>query len=219
MSVIAEFTIKSSEFILGQVLARGPDTHVEMERVVPASGRPMPYLWISDTDLTAFERAVRSSEYVKKLHAVDVVGDRALYRVEWDEHIESLIYGMAQTNATILTAEGNEDWLFRIRFDDHSGLTAFHNFCNSHDISLHLNHVFTLSDEQPGGYTFDLTDSQRRALVTAVREGYFEVPRGTTLGKVGEKLGVTEQSASESVRRGADKVLKKVLLDRSVHDY
>jgi hypothetical protein len=35
---------------------------------------------------------------------------------------------------------------------------------------------------------------------------------------VGEKIGVTEQSASESVRRGANKVLRKVLLAQSADD-
>ncbi|MDS0282243.1 helix-turn-helix domain-containing protein [Haloarcula onubensis] len=218
MSVIAEFTIKSSEFILGQVLARDPGTHVEMERVVPASGRVMPYVWVHDGDFEAFEESVRSSDYVQALTALDIVGESALYRVEWAEDVESLIYGMAETNASILSATGNETWLFRIRFDDHGGLTDFHNFCTDHGIKFQLNRVYTLADRQEGGYSFDLTDAQRRTLVTAVERGYFEVPRRATLGDIGEDLGITEQSVSENVRRGADKVLKGVLLAASVSD-
>lgn len=218
MSVIAEFTIDSDEFLLGQILALDPDTHVEMERVVPASGRVMPYVWVRGGNLAAFETAIRASDSVRSLTALDVVEDSALYRVEWDEQVESLIYGMAQTNATILEATGNERWRFRIRFDDHSGMTDFHNYCTSHDIQFQLNRVYTLTEDQSGSYSFDLTDAQRRALVTAVEGGYFEVPRRTTLGDVGEQLGVTEQSASESVRRGANKVLRKVLLAPSAED-
>jgi predicted DNA binding protein len=219
MSVIAEFTIQSSEFILGQVLARDEDTRVEMERVVPASGRVMPYLWVRRADFEEFEAAIRSSEYIKSLTALDVVGNSTLYRVEWDEHVESLIFGIAKTNATILDAGGNEQWLFRIRFDDHSDMTDFHNYCTSHDIQFHLNRVYTLSEEQTGGYAFELTDAQRISLVEAVEGGYFEVPRRTTLGEIGEELGITEQSASENVRRGANKVLKKVLLEQSAVDF
>lgn len=218
MTVIAEFTIDSSEFILGQVLARDPETHVEMERVVPASGRVMPYVWVRDGNFEDFEASVRSSEYVKSLTALDVLGGSALYRVEWAEDVESLIYGMAQTNASILSATGNERWLFRIRFDDHSGLTDFHNFCMDHGIQFQLDRVYTLSESQRGGYSFDLTDSQRRALVTAVESGYFEVPRRATLTDIGDELGITEQSTSENVRRGADKVLKAVLLEPSASD-
>lgn len=218
MTVIAEFTIDSSEFILGQVLALDPDTHVEMERVVPASGRVMPYIWVQGGNLETFEDTIRASDYVKGLAALDVIEDSALYRVEWDEQIESLIYGMAQTNATILEATGNEQWHFRIRFDDHSGMTEFHNYCTSHDIQFQLDRVYTLAEDQSGGYSFDLTDAQRRTLITAVQGGYFEVPRRTTLGEVGEKLGVTEQSVSESLRRGANKVLRKALLAPSAED-
>ena len=219
MVVIAEFTIDSDEFILGQVLARHPGTHVEMERIVPASGRVMPYIWMHAPDFGAFEESVRSSDYVRQLKALDVVGDRALYRVEWEADIESLLYGMAETDATILEARGDESWFFRIRFDDHSGLTAFHNFCSENDITFTLNRVYTLADEQPDGYAFELTDAQRNALVTAVEGGYFEVPRRTTLTDVGEKLGISEQSASENVRRGANSVLTKVLLPRSADDF
>jgi predicted DNA binding protein len=219
MSVIAEFTIRSDEFILGQVLARDPETHIEMERVVPASGRVMPYLWVHGTDFGEFEATIRPSEYVRNLAALDVIGDRALYRVEWDEDVESLIYGMSETNATILEAYGNEKWVFRIRFDDHTGLTDFHNFCMEHDIVFQLDRVYTLADEQKGGYAFDLTDAQRGALVAAVEDGYFEVPRRTTLGELGEQLDITEQSVSENVRRGADKVLRKVLLTASAGDF
>jgi predicted DNA binding protein len=218
MSVIAEFTIDSDQFILGQVLARDPSTHIEMERVVPASGRVMPYIWVHGTELEEFEAAVRSSEYVRKLIALDVLGEHALYRVEWDEEVESLIYGMAETNATILEARGNERWLFRIRFDDHSGLTDFHNFCTSHDISFHLNRVYTLEEEQRGGFNFDLSAPQRNALVAALEGGYFEVPRRTTLGTLSERLDISEQSVSENIRRGANKVLAKAVLDRSAHD-
>jgi predicted DNA binding protein len=218
MTVIAEFTIDSEQFILGQVLALDPDTPVEMERVVPASGRVMPYVWVQGSDLDAFEKAIRASEYVRGLTALDVVEDSALYRVEWDEQVESLIYGMAETNATILEATGNEKWHFRIRFDDHSGMTNFHNYCTSHDIRFQLDRVYTLNEDQDGGYSFDLTKAQRSALVTAVQDGYFEVPRRTTLGAVGGKLGVTEQSVSENLRRGANKVLRKALLSPSAAD-
>jgi predicted DNA binding protein len=219
VSVIAEFTIRSDEFILGQVLARHEGTHIEMERIVPASGRVMPYIWVHGPEFAEFEEAVRASDYVRELKALDAVGDSALYRVEWDEDIESLLYGMSETNATILEARGNENWYFRIRFDDHSGLTAFHNFCSENDIKFNLNRVYTLADEQSDGYAFELTDAQRNALVTAVEGGYFEVPRRTTLTDVGEKLGISEQSASENVRRGANSVLTKVLLPRSADDF
>jgi predicted DNA binding protein len=218
MSVIAKFTIDSSEFILGQVLSMEAGTHVEMERVVPASRRVMPYVWVSGVDLDEFEQHVRADESIESLTALDYIDGQGLYRVQWNENVESLVYGMAEVNATILEAAGNEQWTFRLRFDDHAGLANFHNYCTEHDISFTLERVYTLTDEQAGGYSFGLTESQRAALMLAVENGYFEVPRGTTLGEIGEELGITEQTTSENVRRGANKVLRKVLLEQSVAD-
>ncbi|WP_254271454.1 helix-turn-helix domain-containing protein [Haloarcula marina] len=218
MTVIAELSINSDEFILGRVLSRDPDTHIEMERVVPSSRRVMPYIWVTGDDLNEFEKAVRESDYVSKLVALDVVNDSGLYRVEWDTEVESLIYGISETNATILEAKGNEHWTFRLRFDDHRGLADFHNYCTEHEITFQLERVYTLADIAGEGFSFDLTDAQRRALVRAVETGYFEVPRGTTLGEISKELGVSQQTVSENVRRGANKVLRATVLDQSAAD-
>jgi len=219
MSVIAEFTIHSQEFVLGQVLARDPTTHVEMERVVPASGLVMPYLWARGAELTAFETSVRSSPYVDHLRTLDRLDDATLYRVEWGADVESLIYGMSQINATILEAYGNEEWIFRVRFESHDGLAEFHNFCSERGISSRLTRVYKLSDEHKDWNRFDLTESQRNALVAAVEDGYFDVPKRTTLKEIGKKLDISEQSASENIRRGAGKVLRSTLLAASTSEF
>lgn len=219
MSVIAEFTIEADQFVLGQVLGRDPTTHIEIERVVPASRQIMPYLWVSGGDFDRFEAEIEGSEHVRSIRALDRVGDTVLYRIEWDEAIESLIHGMAETDATILEAFGNEQWKFRIRFADHAGLTDFHNYCLDHDIVFVLDRVYTLTEDHRGGIAFDLTEPQREALVRAVEGGYFEVPRGITLGDLAADLDISQQAASERVRRAADKVLRAVLLERPAQEF
>jgi hypothetical protein len=218
VTIIAEFTLEASEFILGQVLSRDPNTHVEIERVVPASRRVMPYIWVHGGDLEEFEAAIRASDHVKELLALDYLDESALYRVEWEENVESLIYGMAQTDASILEARGNEEWYFRIRFDSHGGLTAFHNYCVDHGITYRLEKVYSLVEGEQEGYLFDLTPAQREAVLLAIREGYFQIPRQTTLAELADRLDISEQAFSERLRRGTNKVLSNALLDRSVTD-
>lgn len=213
MSVVAEFEIESSEFLLGTVLGVGGDVRIELERVVPVTEQVMPYLWASVADVEAFEAAVRSSDRVESLVALDRVGDRVLYRVEWAEEVESLVYGFAVTEATILEAVGRNGWSFRVRFPSHDRLAAFHDYCQDHGIRFELRRVY---QPEAGEGSFDLTARQREALLLAVEGGYFHVPRGTTLGDIASQLGVSEQAVSERVRRGTDAVLSKVLLDDDV---
>lgn len=214
MSVVAEFTIAADEFLLGEILARDPVAHVEMERVVPTSRRLMPYVWVHGGEFDEFEASIRASEHVGAVTELDRVGGSALYRVEWEDEVESLIDGVAATDATILEARGKDEWFFRIRFETHAGLTDFNDFCRVHGVAVELDRVYTLTDQEDD-QDFGLTETQRETLFQAVRDGYFEVPRRTTLGDVGETLGITQQTVSENLRRGADKVLKRVLLDPS----
>lgn len=51
------------------------------------------------------------------------------------------------------------------------------------------------------GGAVDLTEKQEAVLLEAVEGGYFEVPRGSTLGDIGARLGISEQAASERLRR------------------
>jgi hypothetical protein len=59
-----------------------------------------------------------------------------------------------------------------------------------------------------GGSRSDLlTDRQRECLGVALRMGYFEVPRETTLAAGAMELGVDTSTASETIRRGTGRVL------------
>jgi predicted DNA binding protein len=218
MTVIAEFTIPSEEFLLGEVLQHQTGAHVEVERVVPVGPRIMPYAWVSGCDFEEFEYNVRASDHVVSLNALDKIGESVLYSVEWAETVESLMTGFVESNATILEARGNADWQFRIRFENHGNLSEFHNYCVDHDITYTVDRIYTLDEGDSGMDRFSLTAEQRETLVRAIEEGYFEVPRRTTLDELAAEFDISQQAASERVRRGAGKVLSTVMLDRSAED-
>lgn len=52
------------------------------------------------------------------------------------------------------------------------------------------------------GERHGLTPKQRRALVGALEQDYFDVPRETTMGDFAEALGITQQVLSQRIRRG-----------------
>jgi hypothetical protein len=211
MSIVAEFTIEAEQFLLGRVLRAGGGMDIEIERVVPASKQVMPYVWVSGGDRTEFEAAVRATDEVRELLHLDTIGERSLYRIGWDETVESLIYGMVETNATILEAHGQDNWLFRIRFNDHESLSAFSEYCQIHDIRLNVRRVHSLTADELDTDPFDLTDEQRAALELALESGYFEVPRRATLSDLADNLGVSQQAVSERLRRGTQKVVQSVV--------
>jgi predicted DNA binding protein len=216
MSVVLEFTIPADGFSLGRVLTGDTDVEIRLEAIVPTGDDVLPFFWVegTDDDVDTFERRVRSRSMVKQLTCLDRLDDVALYRVTWETEPESLVSGLSEASGTMLSGRGSRDgWRFEVRFSDHADLTAFQNFLTDHDIRVHIERLVTLSGNERGSFSFDLTDEQREALVLAVSQGYFEVPRRIDLTDVAEELDITRQAASELVRRGANTVLRKALLE------
>ena len=60
-----------------------------------------------------------------------------------------------------------------------------------------------------------LTDRQREYLIAAHNHGYFDVPRDATLGEVADTLDVDPSSASETIRRAANRVITDFLMTRN----
>lgn len=229
MVVVAELEIPADAFDLGRLSQVTDGIHVELERVVPTgSDGVMPFFWASgpehDTAEAAeafevFERAVRDADVVERLTAVARVDDRVLYHVVWADTAANLTEVLVSSEATILEAYGDDPWRFRLRFTDHRGLREFHNYCLDKDISFRVERIYTLDEEQDAKYNFDLTPEQRSALTLAVEHGYFGVPRGISLQEIADELGISQQAASERVRRGAETVLQSVLLSKSAADF
>ncbi len=65
-----------------------------------------------------------------------------------------------------------------------------------------------------GEETSLLTDRQQEYLRVAYRRGYFDVPRTCTLADLADTLGVDKSSASETIRRGAGRIIGNYFVKR-----
>lgn len=59
-----------------------------------------------------------------------------------------------------------------------------------------------------------LTDQQRRLLVTAVEEGYYDTPRECTLTELAEAVGLAKSTASVTLHRAEERVIKEFAVER-----
>lgn len=202
MTIIAEFTVPSQEFALAATLAAAPEMIVDVERVVAhADERIMPFFWIREGDYDAFEAAVEDDPSVEGVTLLDEFEEAILYRAEWTQNIESLVYAYLDVGATILEATGRgEEWELQMRFTDASGLSDFQDFCAENDITYVLDRLYQPSEPRAGGH-LELSPKQRDALTKALEEGYFDVPRSVTMEELADGLGISQQSLSKRLRR------------------
>ncbi|MEF8788568.1 MAG: helix-turn-helix domain-containing protein [Haloarculaceae archaeon] len=66
------------------------------------------------------------------------------------------------------------------------------------------------TDGDPVARRWDLTPAQEEAVETAVRMGYFGVPRGATASEVADRIGVSKSAFLERLRRAQSSVFGDV---------
>lgn len=214
MSLIAEFTLRAPDLALTTALNAAPNVTVELEgQMATSSDTPVLVLWAFGGDLDAFEDGLEADETVRTYNVLEEMSGRRLYRIRLSSENLQPIYPVYQElGAGPLAASGtHEGWQRRVRFPDRDAVVGMRQFCEDNDVQFSLQRLYTpgesdLEDE------FGLSPEQRDALVTAHRHGYFDVPRKVSLDELGEELGISGQSASERLRRGASQLVTTTLL-------
>lgn len=197
MSIVVEFRQAREDFLL-ESLPAAWEGRVSFERVVPSTGRFMPTVRVAGTDdaVDACARAMRASPDVTALDPVERADGWATYRVSWtDEAVER--FRAVLGDAVLLEVTATDAWHVRVRFPDHESVTAFRNRARTRGMRAEVRRLRTVPDDRPEL----LTPVQRRTLVVAIEQGYFEIPRQSTLDDLAADLGVSKQAVSERLRR------------------
>ncbi|SDJ99410.1 helix-turn-helix domain-containing protein [Natronorubrum texcoconense] len=212
MSIVAEFSVKSDDFALFHALTAAPQMIVEIERVVATmKDRVMPYFWVSGGDHAEFETAFHEDDSVRNIAAIDEVEGARLYRAEWTQNVESIVYAYVELGATILHAIGRAKyWELRMRFDDRDALSQFQRYCAENEIAFELTQL--KEQEQPmASAQYDLTPKQRETLLTALEAGYYDVPQEVTMSELAELFGVSQQALSKRFHSGHKNLIRSTL--------
>lgn len=56
-----------------------------------------------------------------------------------------------------------------------------------------------------------LTDRQQEVLLKAVKRGYYETPRKTSLSNISDELGIAKSTCSQIIHRAEEKIVKKFI--------
>lgn len=214
MSLIAEFSLRSPDLVLASALDAAPDVTVELEQQMATEfDAPVFIFWAFGGDFERLETGLDRDETVSEYTVIEELGDRKLYRARLDCEEICAIYPIYQKlGASPMAATGSADgWQRRVRFPDRDSVVEMRQFCTDNDVDFRLNRLYTPGDSELED-KFGLSAEQRKALVTAERVGYFDVPREVALAELGEELDISGQSASERIRRGVSELVSNTLL-------
>lgn len=215
MSLIAEFSLRSPELVLVSALDAAPDVTVELEhQMAHECDAPIFVFWALGDDFEKLEAGLERDETVRSSEIIEELGERRLYRTRLDSENVLGIYPIYQRlGASPMAATGTADgWQRRVRFPDRDSIVAMRQFCADNDVDFRLHRLYAPGESDVVD-EFGLSPEQRRALVTAERVGYFDVPRAVSLDDLGEELDISGQSASERLRRGVSQLVSTTLLN------
>lgn len=216
--IIAEFVVDHP--VLREVLQRVPDVEIEWEESYSRPDGPAQMLfWVTSDGFEAVDAALEADPSVENPTTLAEVGDRRLYRVDFTDlgRETSLMSAFIEVGGVLEEAVAtNDGWQCRARFPDRAGYQRIYRFCLDHDIGFEFGRLFEVTPEEAGDGSMvsALTDRQRAALLTAWEQGYFDVPRQSTLIEVADELGISDTAVSQRLRRAHSTICESMFGER-----
>ena len=163
-------------------------------------------------DLDRFEAGLAGDPTVDAFERVVELGDHAVYALRYTDRAVLFSTEVVRQNGVVLEMENEGTaWRFKCWLPDRSAAQALWTFATDHDVDVELVRINEYGSVLEGSY--GLTDAQRAAVLVALDLGYFDEPRGVTLGELAEELDISEPSASRLVRRGLKRLVTATLAD------
>lgn len=201
MSIAVEVSLPDEEFILGEVLRTDGDADIVLETIVQAGAQSIPLFRLRNGPRERFEENVRNHSAVDAINVVKMCDEETLYALDWRSASDSFLETIQTVNANILEATRlSRTWTFELRFPSPEALSEFRQRCDDAGIRHALDEMRspTESDVDPW---CGLTLPQREALMRAVQEGYYAIPRRISTKELADELGISDQAVTERLRR------------------
>lgn len=199
-----EVTLRSLSSLTG--------TAAERKRIIEVSGTP--------SAIPSFLEEFRESDSVVAAEPLSPLGESRVYvaltydAARWDSIAERLKdLGVHYRTGTTITA-GWEQWTMYLGDDDDLG--AIVDSLEDGGNDAELVHDVPLADmdatEQLDFSQFirELTPRQRDVLSTAIRLGYYQPNKDTSIAEIGAEIGIASTTAWEHLVRAESKVMAEV---------
>jgi Predicted DNA binding protein len=183
-----------------------------LKTMVPLGEQSVPFFQVSNQADESFEQHIRDHPTVSNLYEVNSHDGETLYGLDWEIDDDTFLDSVIEMNGHILEASGGPDsWVFQIRFRSHDALATFQEICFDGDIPIGVRKIYNPTRPDAGPW-YGLTAPQREALMYAVEMGYYSLPRQISTQEVADEFDISDQAATERLRRAIDTLVTNTLL-------
>lgn len=215
--LIATFQLDHEAVALEQTFEQVPEMQIEAERIAAHSTEwTMPCLWASYAEFTSIREALEDDPSVKTIVDETEFGGEVHYQIEWSDPVQHRITTYVDKGGSIIKASATtEGWKLRIRFVGRDQFDTFRENLSEQGYSYKL--LELRQPDEPRVSVAGLTERQRDVLVAAFQQGYYKIPRETPGHELAAELDISQQTLSELLRRGTNKLIKSQLVTTTEH--
>lgn len=214
MTFIAQVRVKHPDLVLTRTLAALPEVEVVHQSHQTAAETMYAFYFVSGPALDDFEDRAKRDPTVADPVLIDDLGGRRLYRIVLSP--DALLLGptLASLGIAVVDARASSGvWRLKLHVPDRERLAGFNDHCVDQDVSLRVTRL-SRAESSGGDRTVPLlTEAQREALLTALRNGYYEEPRETDLEELSRELGISSTAVGGRLRRGTATLIQSLLLE------
>jgi len=199
--VIAELALSSSTLVLTPTIEANPSARVRIQ-FQPAMDpeRRRFFVLVEADDFESFDDALGEDYTVAEPTVLAEQDGVRLYRLGLSEDVIAVTPTVTELGGMVLEMHSAGGvWFVKLQVPDRDALAAFREFCLDSGIEYRLERLYRTEPTRSDDH--GLTDQQRQTLLTAARDGYFDVPRSISQAELAEKLGVSDSAVSQRVRR------------------
>jgi len=211
--ITATIRLESPTLALTEAVAHDPTATVRPVAgagTVPDSDR---YLFtVRSAEFGRFEAGLRRDDTVAEFERVVPGETESVYSFAYTP--AATLFSPAVAAVDGVSREWINDgtaWTVRVWLPARSGLAKLQAYAADNGIDFTLESVTDY--DTPVGSESGLTPKQEAALQIALEVGYFEEPRGATLGEVAAELGITQPAAGGRLRRGLKRLVVAAIDD------
>lgn len=167
---------------------------------------------VHSTALDRFEAGLDADPTVEDYERVVELGTEAVYALTYSDDAVLFSTEVARLNGVVLEIENEgTTWRLKAWFPDRAAAQRLWTFATDHDVAVELVRINEYGSILE--HSYGLTEAQREAILMGLELGYFDEPRGVTLGELADALDISKPSASRLIRRGLKRLAQATLAE------
>lgn len=199
----AEFYV-DTELLTGTLSRLGGEVAVEIRQFNVTDAGTLKTVCVATGEyLDEFEETVVEERAVESLEVLNGGDRRRLYNMYLSaDSDDTTVYGklVEHDGIFVLATSTESGWYLKANFVGRDEFRRYRVELSDYGIDLELT-VARDSEYYLPEEPFGLSSEQEEILIEAVRTGYFEIPRRTPLAELADRTGISDQAASERLRR------------------